>query len=250
MHEKVLQKSIYSITPGASLLFISISGLMLLLVLMGFGNSLFLRPLSDSQPLPLTVLAHGVIMTVWYIGVFIQAILIKSQQFKIHLQMGWFIFGVGIIVIIWSGVVTLMFIPARIAAGADVESRILVFSSIVWGDIAALCSFILFFGLAIIKRTHSNLHIPLMIFASLSILEPALFRIWGWEIFSGVDRNLSSLYILLMFCLLLVAYEYVNTRRVQSITLFGIFVLLGFRVIALYIISDSDIGYSFIRSLY
>lgn len=144
---------------------------------------------------------------------------------------------------------TLQFVPGRIATGTDVESRLEFFLSIVWADFAAIGAFIVFFSMAIIRRKNARLHIPLMLFASLSILEPALFRIWGWPIFGGIDRHFLSLIALFMLSLIVVIYEYANVRRVQAITLFAVFFLLGLRVIAIYLISDSDLGMSLITSL-
>lgn len=253
MSEKVLQNSIYSRAHSDSLLFICISGLMLLLAFLGFGNSFFLRPLGDSPPLRIGVIFHGIVMTTWLVGFLLQTILINSRKFKAHRQLGWFLVIVGITLIIWGVIATLDFIPGRLAGGADIDSEILFYSSIVWGNFAAVSGFALFFGLAVIKRKNRKMHIPLMIFASLSMLEPALYRIWFWDLFGEVSRfqaHQLSLLALLILGLILVVYEYVNVRRVQAITLFAFFAMLGFRVIYIYLISDSELGLTFIRSLY
>lgn len=222
---------------------------MLLLAVLGFGNSFFLRPLSDLSPLRPSVFFHGLIMTAWFIGIFFQAILIDKGKFKAHHLLGWFLVCIGIVLILWSIVTTLNFVPGRMASGTNIEARLSFFSAIVWADFAALASFILFFTIAMIKRKHAEIHIPMMIYASISILEPALFRLWGWNIFGGLDRHLLSLAALMLLGLILVVYEYINVQKIQAVTASGIIVLLGFRVIAIYVISDSDFGISFIRAL-
>ncbi len=248
-----MQSSIYAGGKRNSLFFVFISGLMLLLALMGFGDSFFLMPLCDSPPLLAGVVFHGIVMTTWVTGFLIQAILIHSRRFTLHRQLGWFLVCVGVILIIWSIIATLDFVPQRAARGVDVDSNILFYSSIIWADFAAICGFILFFAMAVIKRKDRNLHIPLMIFASLSILEPALYRIWFWDIFGGIDRLQAhhlSLAALVLLSLIIAGYEYLKVQKVQAITLFCIAVMLGLRIIFIYLISDSNPGITFIRLLY
>jgi len=224
---------------------------MVLLVFLGFGNSFFLRPLNeDAQALPVAVLFHGAILTSWFIGILLQSLLIHSHQFKLHRQLGWLLVCVGLIIIVWSIITTLKFVPGRLASGTDVEARLVFFSEIVWADFAAISGFIVFFTIALIHRKNAALHIPMMLFASISIIEPALFRLWVWEIFGGLDRHLLSLAALGLLCLILVAYEYAIAKKVQAATLFSLLLLLGLRVIAIYLISHSDPGIAFIRSLY
>lgn len=234
---------------GSRLFHAAFSGALLLVVLLGFGRSLYLRPLFDVPPLPPSVWVHGIVLTAWYLGAFMQASLVAARRVDIHRRLGWFVAGIGAAVIAIGTSVTLNFIGRRASLGANIEARLGFFSDIVWGDLAAIVAFILFFVLAIALRKRSEIHKRLMILASLSILEPALYRIWGWQIFGGVDRNWASLGVLFVAVLVLALHDIRSHRRVFAVTLWGGVLLLGSRMIGLNVIADSEAGLSFIRSL-
>jgi hypothetical protein len=226
------------------------SGLLLLIVLMGFGRSLYLRSFFDSTPLVPSVLLHGIVLTAWFVAAFVQSLLVASRRLDVHRRFGWVVAGVGAAVLVVSTAVTANFLTRRHALGTNIEARIANFSLIVWGDIAALVAFALFFGGAIALRRNFQTHKRLMLLASMSILEPAMFRIWGWTLFRGVDRNLASLEVLLLLVLAMAAYDFFSNRRVHQATLVGGALLIGARVVALYLVADSHAGLAFIRSLF
>jgi hypothetical protein len=148
-----------------------------------------------------------------------------------------------------STTVTLAFVGRRAALGTDIESRIGFFSDIVWGDIAAIVAFIVFFGLALAWRKRPDLHKRLMILGSLALLEPALFRIWGWKLFAGVDRNWAALVVLLVAVIVLALHDLSMRRKICVVTVLGGALLIGSRLLGLFVISRSEPGLAFIRAL-
>lgn len=225
------------------------SGALLMIVLMGFGRSLYLRPFMDLPPMPAAVWIHGGILTAWYVGAFIQATLVSARRTDLHRRLGWWIAGIGAAVIVIGSTVTLAFVGRRAALGTDIEARINFFSDIVWGDIAAIVAFVVFYVLALAWRTRPDRHKRLMILGSLALLEPALFRIWGWELFAGVDRNWAALVVLLVAVIVLALHDLSTRRKVFTVTLLGGALLIGSRALALFVISNSQGGLAFIRAL-
>ncbi len=233
----------------ASLFYALMSGALLLIVLLGFGRSLYLRPFVDLPPLPVAVWIHGGILTAWYVDAFVQTTLVATGRSDLHRRLGWWIAGIGAAVVVIGATVTLAFVGRRAALGTDIEARIGFFSDIVWGDIAAIVAFIVFFGLALAWRKRADLHKRLMILGSLALLEPALFRIWGWKMFAGIDRNWAALVVLLAAVFALALHDLSTRRSVLAVTLWGGLLLIGSRMLGLFVIADSEVGLAFIRAL-
>jgi hypothetical protein len=234
-------------TAGA--FYSGMSGALLLIVLMGFGRSLYLRSYFNNAPLPPSVWAHGMVLTGWYALSFVQAMLVASRRVDIHRRLGWAVAGIGVGVLVVSTAVTVNFLARRKALGTNVAARLAGFSAIVWGDIAALVAFVVFFPLAVILRRRPQAHKRLMLLASMSLLEPAMFRIWGWSVFRGVNRDVASLVVLLALLLVLASYDLSSHRRVHTATLLGGALLLGSRAVAIFVIAGSESGRSFVRAL-
>lgn len=237
--------------PAAGYFYAGFSAVLLLLVLLGFGPSLYLRPFTDRPSLAPSVLLHGIILTAWYLLAFIQPLLIGRGKPALHRRLGWVLIALGLVVICWSSVVTINFLPSRVAGGLDLNdpARFAVFSAIVWGDVAALAAFIIFLAVGVYFRKQASYHMPLMLFASMSILEPALFRIWGWQMFAWADRNLATLVLLLLMCVVLAARDYHEYKGIRAVITGSSFILLGSRIAALYLINGSELGDGFIRWL-
>jgi len=157
--------------------------------------------------------------------------------------------GIGAAVIVIGTTVTFAFVGRRAALGTDIEARIRFFSDIVWGDLAAIVAFIFFFGLALAWRKRPDLHKRLMILGSLALLEPALFRIWGWKLFAGVDRNRAAIVVLIIASVLLLAHDLSARGKVLAVTLLGTALLVGSRMLGLFVISPSEPGLALIRAL-
>ncbi|MEQ1579717.1 MAG: hypothetical protein ABL964_03910 [Steroidobacteraceae bacterium] len=225
------------------------SGALLLIVLLGFGRSLYLRPFTDLPPLPVAVVIHGSILTAWYVGAFAQATLVSTGRTDLHRRMGWWIAGIGAAVIVIGTTVTFAFVGRRAALGTDIEARIRFFSDIVWGDIAAMVAFAVFFCLALAWRKRPDLHKRLMILGSLALLEPALFRIWGWKLFAGVDRNWAALVVLFVAMVVLALHDLSTRKKVLPVTLLGGALLIGSRMLGLFVVAHSAMGLALIRAL-
>jgi hypothetical protein len=157
--------------------------------------------------------------------------------------------GIGIAVVVSSTVVTLNFVPRQKTLGVDIDAGITHLSAVVWTDLAALLTFAVLVLTAVGRRRQPEWHKRLMLLASLSILSPALTRIWKWPVFAGLDPTLLSLGALLLLLVLLGLSDVGSCRRVHPATLVGGVFFIGVRTLATFGIASSEFGQAFVRGL-
>lgn len=225
------------------------SGALLLIVLVGFSRTFYLRALFDVPEIPAAVAAHGVILTAWFVGFFLQTVLVAARRIDIHRRFGWLMGGIGLAVVASSTVVTLNFVPRQKALGVDIDAQITRLSSVVWTDLAALLTFSVLVLTAVARRRQPEWHKRLMLLASLSILSPALTRIWKWPVFAGLDPTLLSLGVLLLLLVTLGLSDVFSGRRIHPVTLVGGAFFIGVRTLATFGLANSGFGQAFIRGL-
>jgi hypothetical protein len=225
------------------------AGGLLLIVLAGFSRTLYLRALFDVPEIPASVVAHGVILTAWFAGFFLQTVLVAVRRRAMHRRLGWVMGGLGLAVVASSTAVTLNFVPRQRALGVDMDAGITRLSAVVWTDLAALLTFMVLVFTAVALRSRPEWHKRLMVLASLSILSPALTRIWKWPVFNGLDPTLLSLGALVGLLLTLGLSDVRAGRRVHPATWIGGVFFLGVRTLATFGLANSEFGRAFIRGL-
>lgn len=227
--------------------YVGMSSALLLIVLAGFTPTLYLRAFFNVPEIPVFVFVHGIVLTAWFVGFFLQTALVAVRRTDIHRRLGWVLAGLGVIVLASSTAVTLNMVPRRVALGMDIEARIARFSGIVWSDFAALLAFTIFLSTAIALRRHPESHKRLMLLSSISLVAPALARIFlRWPVFAGLDIVLG-LVGQLLFVLALGLYDLVSRKRVHPVTLLGGSFFMGAMLVSIYVIATSEAGRSFVR---
>ncbi len=68
--------------------FVWIGVAMMTVVALGFGKSFYLRPAFNSGPLPVYLVVHGIVMTLWYILFLVQALLVNARRTNMHRKLG------------------------------------------------------------------------------------------------------------------------------------------------------------------
>ena len=68
--------------------FFVVNVILLLIVIVGFGPSFFLRPLNDLASLPLHLIIHGVSATAWIVAIVLQSLWIQQGKTLRHAQTG------------------------------------------------------------------------------------------------------------------------------------------------------------------
>jgi hypothetical protein len=221
--------------------FLFMSALILVVVLLGFGPSFYLRPLYEMPQETPIVFIHGGLMTAWFVVLVAQTSLVAAGRVDIHRKLG--IAGVALacVAIVLNVIVSLEF-GARMAASGDLGRA----PSIIWGNFATLSVFATCVALAVWHRKKPDTHRRLMLLACISMTPQAWsrFPLW-WPSLAGVVNALSGVLALLAT---LAIYDLVTTGRVRLSTVLGGTSLIGLIFLS-NVVESSEFGIAFIRGL-
>jgi hypothetical protein len=241
-----VRRPVASVRTGDTF-YVGMSAALLIIVLVGFSRTFYLREFFDVARIPGSVWLHGSLLTAWFVGALLQTVLVANHRIDIHRRLGWAIAGIGAAVLTVSTAVTLNMVPRRRAAG--IERGLNGTSIIVWGDLSALLAFAVFLSAAILLRRRRETHKRLMLLASISLMQPAVSRISRWPLFAGVDNALFSVGGVLLLLLALVLYDVASRKRLHAATLLGGSFMMGLRIASIWVIAVSEAGRSFVRGL-
>jgi len=207
--------------------FFILNSLLLLVVLVGFAPSFYLRPLSDQAALPIHLILHGLACTAWFLAIFFQALLVQKQNIKAHRNFGKYASLIAPAVFI-NG---LWVMHGRVQNfytrnGSDLAGRpdFREFESmLIAGDTIALISFLILVYLGYRFRHKIQHHKRYMLFASIMIVPQAFVRIGKYSFLQlGNDPGESgSLYAVLGPVLMLISlliYDRKTLGKVHSVT--------------------------------
>jgi hypothetical protein len=204
--------------------------IILALVVFGFLSHAIFNP----QKLPgvsFGLIMHGVFMMAWYVLFVLQTSYIRSEKPLIHMRMGQLSLIVAVGILISGPMVTV----SSFLRSAD--------PMIVIANIVNLTSFVFYYSIAFWKRKNSTWHKRLMLFASLSMIVPALFRIFDTL---GIDPNASAMFWFLLI-LSVVVYDVMKLKRVHLSTMIGVVITIIGTAIILNI-GSSDSWLEFLNS--
>lgn len=234
--------------------YVGMSSVLLLVVIAGFSRTFYLRSFFKVPTVPAYVLVHGVILTAWFAGLFFQAVLVSVRRTRLHRRLGWVVGGIGLAVVAISLAVTLTAVPRQRGLGVDVQGRVASLSWVVWTDLAALLTFSAFLAAGVLLRRQAEWHKRFMLLASISIISPAMNRMWklvpALSALSSTSPTITSL-TWGAFGLVLVGlalHDVSSSRRVHPATLLGGAAFVALRICAV-VISDSELGRSFVLGL-
>jgi hypothetical protein len=202
--------------------FLGAHGVLLLIVLVGFAPSFYLRAtFPHVHQLPVLLHIHGAVLTAWFVLTVVQGWLIRSQRYEVHRKLGYIAAGYAAVVIILGTLANLRLI-SEIDSVSDGENIV------VWGNFFTLVMFAVFVSLAVVFRAHPDAHKRLILLASMSIVGPALARFPRWPIFAGgmeAGRNYAIGGLLIMFALLL-TYDIVTRRKPHPASWIGMIAIV------------------------
>jgi hypothetical protein len=201
----------------------------LVLVFLGFAPSFYLKFLIADQPfypngLPTPHIIHGIILTVWYIFLVVQARWIAVRNISLHKKMGWFGAAWAALVLL-STVYTISIFPERMVALAQqlnstVEETEPGLVAILWLDVFMSVLFVLFLMLAILKRKKPDTHKRLMFYTGLVFIFAATNRIAG-SIAQLTESNISLVtgpVILLVLSASILVYDYKTRKKILAVS--------------------------------
>jgi hypothetical protein len=157
------------------------------LIIAGFARTYYLAFLFNAPPLTWLMHLHGLTFSAWLIIHFVQARLIAAHRYDAHRKLGiaGAVVGLSMIVlgiVAWYGALKRGHAPP----GRDPFA----FSAV---SAMALFQFSVFLGLALALRKHREWHKRLMLLASISVLLPAVGRLW-FQMF-GLSRVFPPLMV-------------------------------------------------------
>jgi hypothetical protein len=238
--------------PAASRFFPAMAALLLVLVVLGFSQTFYLRAFFEVRPIAPLVWLHGFALTAWFVGLVLQTALVSARRLGIHRRVGW-AFAVLAIVVVATGVwITLGTVPAMSATGFNADAVQTLAPRIAWGNYSSALTFALLVGAAILSRRHSQAHKRLMLLASIAIMSPALARILRWPVFGPeLNDNFVVAAIVGVFVLagVVAAHDVVTRRRLHPATVVGVVVIIGVKLVAVLVVAPSALGRALVPGL-
>lgn len=209
-----------------SLFFPVMATIMALIAFVGFSRTFYFRSLLDVEgnvgvgPLPGQVIAHGIVFSFWMLLFVGQAWLIQSRHVRLHRSLGYggLVVAVGVVVV--AAITTVKFVPRAMAVPPITVETI---TGIFVVNFITLITFSIFVGLAIVWRGSPAVHKRLMLFATISILGPALaggqrpIGAFVSQHAPELGAELSSVTTISLIVAVLV-YDYLSESRIRSVT--------------------------------
>jgi hypothetical protein len=162
-------------------------GLMLVVVVLGFAPTFFLRgmvpqpPVLDMPALPAHFILHGVLLLAWYTLLWLQPVLVQRQQLAVHRRLGLFAAGLAVAVL-GSTVWMVLRMPPRMhtlatTLGLPVEELEPGMNDILWMDLFMCLAFLGFVATGVLLRNRPMVHKRCMYFAGIAFLFAATARL-------------------------------------------------------------------------
>jgi hypothetical protein len=202
--------------------FLIAHGVLLVLVLIGFARTFYLRPWLARNPIDTPLTLHGAVLTSWFALAAVQAWLAATRRRIHHRRLAWLAAGIVPAVVVSSA-----WINTRVAAGirsaSDPENMF------VWGNYMSLVAFVGLVAASVAVRRRPDAHRRLLLMASVAIVGPAFARFAFWPavglgVAGGPPFAIGGMLLLLG---LAVAYDRRTIGRVHGATKAGVAVIVG-----------------------
>lgn len=201
--------------------FLVASATLLVLLIVGFSPTLFLKTVFDTPELPIHLHVHGAVITLWFVWLLCQASLVALKRTDVHRRLGKIAAVFGLAVVPAGLSATLGMVGRARLSGVDIDKNVEIYSSIVWGNLFSLVAFSAFLLCAIYFRRRPDFHKRLMLFASLVIMGPAFARISLWPVFNSIGEIPFVVSAILIFLATLFIHDLVKMRRIHTATTIG-----------------------------
>jgi hypothetical protein len=231
------------------------SVILLLTVFAGFARTLYLRPFFDVPAFPAyLLLAHGGVLSLWFLWFFIQTTLVASGRINEHRRMGMIGAGLAVAVVTVGSATLLGAVPRRIALGASIEENLWPLAALIWTNLSSLVGFAGFAAAAIVLRRRPAAHKRLMLLASISLTPAALVRIGALPALQVLDSQAMNVIgfaflALLSLLLSLILYDLTSRGSVHRVTAWGAPGYFLFWLICLFVVPSTVIGGATVRWL-
>ena len=200
----------------------AISLVILAIVVGGFVRSFFLRPffsthhaldLSGSSGMPALVIAHGAVLTAWFLLFVAQVRLVATNRTYLHRRL-------GVATVVVAALLIAVTLPTIILSMARFDHAgipRMVSTNVAINDFLSLAWFALLIGIAVYMRRRPETHKRLMVLASIAILAPATARIG--DMFGNAVVVIVGGQIALWLSLAI--HDFATRKRLHSATIWG-----------------------------
>lgn len=174
--------------PHPRRFFQAMSGVLLVLVLAAFTPTFYFGERFGAGSYPTYLALHGLLLTLWFVALFIQSTLVAERGIRLHRRFGLLAALLGIAVVP-SGLAAALGFPARlIAAEGELPAVVERLGTVVWGNVGMLAAFSLLLGAGLLVRRRRGWHRRLMLISGISLTGPAFARIARFESFDWITE--------------------------------------------------------------
>ncbi len=227
-------------------MYISIA--LLVIVLVGFSPTFYLRTFFDVPDIPLYVYGHGAALTAWFIWFCVQTTAVNNGRVDLHRRLGAVGVTIGILVLISGTAAAMGLAPRLLEKYGNIDSDFSRIAGVVWGNIGMLVAFTGFLVAAVLNRRKSETHKRLMYLASIGIILPAFGRIAKFPMIDLPEPPLvfAGLLTLLM---LLGIFDRTSNGSVHRVTWIGGIALFASLIFFGLVVPTTASGRAFVLAL-
>jgi len=228
--------------------FMYISIALLVIVLVGFSPTFYLRTFFDVPDIPLYVYGHGAALTAWFIWFCVQTTAVNNGRVDLHRRLGAVGVTIGILVLISGTAAAMGLAPRLLEKYGNIDSDFSRIAGVVWGNIGMLVAFTGFLVAAVLNRRKSETHKRLMYLASIGIILPAFGRIAKFPMIDLPEPPLvfAGLLTLLM---LLGIFDRTSNGSVHRVTWIGGIALFASLIFFGLVVPTTASGRAFVLAL-
>ncbi len=228
--------------------FMYVSIALLVIVLVGFSPTLYLRAFFDVPDIPLYVYGHGAALTAWFIWFCVQTTAVNYGRVDLHRRLGAVGVTIGILVLISGTAAAMGLAPRLLEKYGNIDSDFSRIAGVVLGNIGLLVAFTGFLVAAVLNRRKSEIHKRLMYLASIGIILPAFGRIAKFPMIDLPEPPLAFAG-LLTFLVMLGIFDRTNNGSVHRVTWIGGIALLAILIFFGLVVPTTAPGRAFVLAL-
>jgi len=228
--------------------FLGMSGLLFLILLIGFSRTLYLRLFFEVPPIPAYLHVHGATVTAWFVWLIFQASLVNVNRVEVHRRIGMLGAVLGVALIPAGLMATLQFVPRLPDIGFSFEQAPWFITWIAWANFHMLLGFAAFLATALMLRRKTDIHKRLMLLATICLMPPPLARIAQNLGYMLEQETIFVTTVWLLLVVPILVYDLATSRRIHSATAIGglCFLLVVFGPV---LIAGTDFAQNFVRGL-
>ena len=212
--------------------YVAAGAIFLVLIVLGFQQYIFHGKHFDGSPIApvmlAIVVAHSSAIFLWFVGFFVQALMISTHNRRVHMTLGWGVVGIAALIAATGPLVatrSLQVDPSQVIF--DWPSR--QFLLVMYTEIALFAAFV---AIGVLNRKRPRIHRPMMLMASLAIVSGATARIAQVNSMFGLHLWMALFGPVVALGLLLLVVRAAMTRSFDRPFAMGLAVLAVVTLIA------------------